>query len=523
MQLKPNNFLQNGKYRIIRVLGQGGFGITYLALHTMLDKQVAIKEFFPKEYCTRNDSHNNIIITGNNTELIDHLRKRFLKEAKNIAKLDHPGIVKIHDVFQENGTAYYVMDYIEGENLSNLVKTNGALTEEKSIEYIVEIGKALEYMHSKKMTHLDIKPANIIINKDTDTAILVDFGLSKLYTPDNENTSTLLHAVSSGFSPIELYNGESMNEFSPQSDVYSLAATMYFLVTNQTPPVATDLVSNVLVLPSSLNIDIQNSIKRAMCADISKRTKSIHDLYINWPTKANSEKRLLDEKIKEEQRIDKLNQCYRDLTEPMIVPFILISLMFIMVFCFLNSSIIEDLIDDRAWKSEKSAYLWYLNLWTLPVLTVIPIINYLYIVWPKTFLSQRFNKITKSILIQYKIETILWALFLGLGFVYGGIVSWQDEYSSLFIDTTSYEYKLPIIVKILYVILFIVNILFCLYLTIGAGIESVKIRLNKQLEEEWGQRNNNIKSSRIYSILSSGLFITALVYSILYKFTDLFK
>ena len=111
MQLKEGSELQNGKYRIIRVLGQGGFGITYLAENTFFEKKVAIKEFFPKDFCGRDNTSHLTLGTQNNAETVSKLKDRFLKEVKNIAKLDHPGIIKIHDIFEENNTAYYVMDY----------------------------------------------------------------------------------------------------------------------------------------------------------------------------------------------------------------------------------------------------------------------------------------------------------------------------------------------------------------------------------------------------------------------------
>lgn len=270
MNLDKNNLLQSGKYRIIRVLGQGGFGITYLAEHTILDKLVAIKEFFPKDYCMRDESGCNVKSSTNNDELINTLKRRFIKEAKNIAKLDHSGIIKIHDVFEENDTAYYVMDYIEGENLSQIVKQNGPLSEEKAIDYIIKVGEALEYMHSKKMTHFDVKPANIIIRKDNDAPVLIDFGLSKQYSSSKEETSTLLQAVSNGFSPIELYTRECINEFSPQTDVYSLGATLYYLLSGTIPPNAISLISNNFS-NSSISIDVFNIIRTAMAIDLSKR------------------------------------------------------------------------------------------------------------------------------------------------------------------------------------------------------------------------------------------------------------
>lgn len=149
MQLSANTELQNGKYRIIRVLGQGGFGITYLAEHTMLDKKVAIKEFFPKEYCDRDENTSHLTIgTKNSIEIVEMLKTKFIKEAKNISKLNHKNIITIHDIFQENDTAYYVMEYVNGASLSQMVKENGALPEGKAISYIKKVADAEGYMHS---------------------------------------------------------------------------------------------------------------------------------------------------------------------------------------------------------------------------------------------------------------------------------------------------------------------------------------------------------------------------------------
>ena len=157
--------LLSGKYRIESILGQGGFGITYLASHTILDRKVAIKEFFPKEYCDRDDQTSHITIgTKNNTEIVDQLRNKFIKEAKNISKLDHPNIIKIQDVFEENNTAYYVMEYIDGESLEEIVSKQGQLSGKTAFRYMEQIASALNYMHtSRHLLHLDVKPANIMV------------------------------------------------------------------------------------------------------------------------------------------------------------------------------------------------------------------------------------------------------------------------------------------------------------------------------------------------------------------------
>lgn len=274
--LNINTELQNGKYRIIRVLGQGGFGITYLAEHTMLDKMVAIKEFFPKEYCDRDSSSHLTIGTQNNVKTVENLKTRFLKEARNIATLDHSYIVSIHDIFQENNTAYYVMDYIEGVSLSEMVKRSGPLSEAKAVEYIQKIGEALEYIHSRHMTHFDVKPANIMVRSSDDTPLLIDFGLSKQYDVHGDATSTLMQGVSHGYSPIELYNEGDLTSFSPQTDIYSLGATLYFLITGTIPPAANTILEEGVKLPVSITTTLAEVIRSAMYVTRSKRPATIN-------------------------------------------------------------------------------------------------------------------------------------------------------------------------------------------------------------------------------------------------------
>lgn len=275
MQLKGGSELQNGKYRIIRVLGQGGFGITYLAENTLLDRKVAIKEFFPKDFCGRDNTSHLTLGTQNNAETVEKLKGRFLKEAKNIAKLDHPGIIKIHDIFEENNTAYYVMDYVEGENLNEMVKRTGSLSEDKAVEYIRKVGDALDYIHSRNMTHFDVKPANIMVQRCDDQPILIDFGLSKQYDAHGDATSTLMQGVSHGYSPIELYNPGSLSSFSPQTDVYSLGATLYFLLTGSVPPSASDVLENGITIPSNISDINSSAIFNAMSVSRAKRPQNI--------------------------------------------------------------------------------------------------------------------------------------------------------------------------------------------------------------------------------------------------------
>ena len=236
--LRVNSTLQGGKYRIIEKLGQGGFGITYLAENTLLLGKVAIKEFFFKEYCNRDDSTSRVTIpTSGNREIVERFKQKFIKEARTIFSLNHPNIVRILDVFEENGTAYYVMDYIEGESLGDMVKRRGAIPEAEALGYVKDAASALEYIHSKNINHLDIKPSNLVLRHDDGKVLVIDFGVAKQYDAvTSEGTTNTPVGISLGYSPMEQYSKNGVQTFSPQSDVYALAATLFKLLTGNTPP-----------------------------------------------------------------------------------------------------------------------------------------------------------------------------------------------------------------------------------------------------------------------------------------------
>lgn len=241
-ELNVGSYLQNGKYRIIGMLGQGGFGITYLAVQSGLERKVAIKEFFMKDICNRDGCTSHVTLgTEGSREIVARFREKFLKEARNIARLNHPHIVRIHDIFEENGTAYYVMEYAEGGSLADLVKSKGCLSESEATSYILQIAEALAYIHGENMNHLDVKPANILLN-DRNEAILIDFGLSKQYDAlTGGQTSTTPVGISEGYAPMEQYKQGGVSEFSPETDIYALGATFFKLLTGKTPPSASDV------------------------------------------------------------------------------------------------------------------------------------------------------------------------------------------------------------------------------------------------------------------------------------------
>ena len=151
--------MQGGKYRILSVLGQGGFGITYEAEQVALGRKVAVKEFFMEEYCNRDSTTSQVSVGSEGSrETVERFRAKFIKEARMIAGLDHQNIIRIYDVFEENGTAYYVMEYLSGGSLLDLQKSKERLSENEALGYIHQAASALDYIHSLKINHLDIKP-----------------------------------------------------------------------------------------------------------------------------------------------------------------------------------------------------------------------------------------------------------------------------------------------------------------------------------------------------------------------------
>lgn len=279
MQLQSGTYLQGDKYRIIKTLGNGGFGITYLAEHELAGRNVCIKEFFPKEYYNRDDDSRNVSLGSNGSaEIMGRFKDKFIKEAKTIARLDHPNIIHIHDVFVENNTAYYVMEYIEGESLSDVVRRCGPLAEKDAVEYIRAVASALDYIHQRRIMHLDIKPANVMLRKEDNRAILIDFGLSKQYDAEGNQTSSTPLGISAGYAPMEQYQQGGVQEFSPETDIYSLGAALYYLVTGSVPPQAAVIVdSGIPALPAHLSSGVRNAIERAMEVQRRRRPHSVKE------------------------------------------------------------------------------------------------------------------------------------------------------------------------------------------------------------------------------------------------------
>ncbi len=274
--LQPNTTLQGGKYKIERVLGQGGFGITYLAVQTSLQRKVAIKEFFMKEFFSRDEATSAISVpsTGS-SKIVEQYRKKFFKEARNLARLNHPNIISVIDVFEEKGTVYYVMPYLAGGSLLDYVKANGTLSETLAMKYVRQIASALKYMHEEEhICHYDVKPANILLD-DKGNAMLIDFGISKNYDDAGQETTTTPVGMSEGYAPIEQYQ-QNVEEFSPVSDVYALGATLYFLLHGKRPVSAVHRASGTeLLMTKQLSQGIRDIINASMKISKRERAKSV--------------------------------------------------------------------------------------------------------------------------------------------------------------------------------------------------------------------------------------------------------
>lgn len=229
-------------YIIKDILGQGGFGITYLAEDTNLDQLVAIKEFLPIEMAVRDGDASIHPVSGEQGENYHWGLERFISEAQTLARFKHNNIVRVMTVFTENNTAYMIMEYEHGQGLHELLKAKGRLPETELLEIILPILDGLEHVHFAGFIHRDIKPPNIFI-RDDGSPVLLDFGSARQSL--GEHTRTLTTLVSPGYAPFEQYVSKSDKQ-GPWTDIYGLGATMYRAVTGKSPPNAVDRSEAIL-------------------------------------------------------------------------------------------------------------------------------------------------------------------------------------------------------------------------------------------------------------------------------------
>lgn len=285
--LKIGTVLNNGewRYKIIEVLGQGGFGITYLAIgevkvgNVTTDAKFAIKEHFPNTFCNRQGQ--SVVPKEDKVSDFSRSKSDFISEAKKIHALgaENENIVKVNEVFEENQTAYYVMQYINGVSLTDYVKSKKKLSYNEALTLLLPIINAVDFLHKSRINHLDIKPDNIMLHDSIDgkVPVLIDFGLSIHFKKNGGKTSPKgVMGVSEGYSPLEQYAG--MKEFNPATDIYALAATMLYALNGVTPKGASDLKlsevrTNLAKLAPQQAID---ALCKALNKSYEDRTSSVN-------------------------------------------------------------------------------------------------------------------------------------------------------------------------------------------------------------------------------------------------------
>lgn len=228
-------------YEISGVLGVGGFGITYRAHDGDLDCDVAIKEYLPADIAVRNaDGHSVTVKSANDSVNYDHGLKRFLDEGRTLALFREPNIVRVTRYLEANGTAYLVMDYEEGEPLSQHLQRMVSLDEHSCIQIALPVLRGLRAVHARNILHRDIKPANIYLRRD-DTPVLIDFGAAREAL--GEHSRHITSMVTHGYAPFEQYSPNG--KLGPWTDIYALGATLYHCATGVSPPAATERVSAI--------------------------------------------------------------------------------------------------------------------------------------------------------------------------------------------------------------------------------------------------------------------------------------
>lgn len=278
--LSNGTTLQHGRYCIERYLSSGGFGNTYLAKDVRFDERVAIKEFFMKGINQRESDNTVSVSNVTNTSKFVEQREKFNKEAQRIRKLNCENIVKVNDLFDENETSYYVMDYIDGESLRDIVKKNGTVNEQTVLYYLEQALNALEEVHNKKIFHLDLKPSNLMVDKGNRLRV-IDFGASKQQKADGSGASaSSALCYTPGYAPME-QKDLRFDKFGPWTDIYSLGATMYFVLTGNTPPDGTDIQDErekAFHFPSTVSKKMQKLIVWMMEYNRTARPQSVREI-----------------------------------------------------------------------------------------------------------------------------------------------------------------------------------------------------------------------------------------------------
>ncbi|MBQ9587149.1 MAG: serine/threonine protein kinase [Bacteroidales bacterium] len=270
-ELQPGTGLCDGKYIIEKKIGEGGFGITYRAVQSGLNRAVCIKEYFLAGGCIRDTYAKTIHLQGIDEDRFERFRKAFVKEAQTLAALHHQGIVEVIDIFDENNTSYMVMPFIEGRSLQSIVDQNGPLSYPEAVNYIAQVANAVGYIHDRHILHRDIKPDNIMITADF-KAVLIDFGSAREFEEDKTQAQTSM--VTHGYAPTEQYTRNSRK--GAYTDIYAIGATLYFVLTGKVPYEAAARITEQMPEPKDLNPSLPPEANRTIMKAMQLKSQDRH-------------------------------------------------------------------------------------------------------------------------------------------------------------------------------------------------------------------------------------------------------
>lgn len=272
-------------YRIEGYLASGGFGNTYVAFNIQFGERCAIKEFFLKGMTQRVDSTSGVSVSNaDNISTFMAQKEKFKKEAVRLRKLSSPNIVRVHDLFEANGTAYYVMDFIDGESLRDQLKRLGHPLDEEAVWKILnQVLDALKVVHDQGLFHLDLKPANLMVDKKGEV-ILIDFGASKQISAESGVTTSTAVSYTNGYAPREQME-QNLDKFGPWTDFYALGATIYTLLTANKPPLPTDIDDDMsedkhltLPMPNVVSEKMRQLVLWLMATNRRERPQTVEDI-----------------------------------------------------------------------------------------------------------------------------------------------------------------------------------------------------------------------------------------------------
>ena len=275
-QLLPQGaLLQNGKYKVVRYLSSGNFGNTYIVENTGMQVQFAMKEFFLRNICYRTGGSGISVSPAVDPEKVNIQREKFKKEARRLYGLTSKHLVHVNDMFEENGTVYYVMDFVKGESLASYMeRKRQPLTEEQTLYILNQLLDGLDEVHAKQIWHLDLKPENLMIDS-SGNVVIIDFGASKQVGQSGKYTGTSnILCYTPGYAPTEQVN-QNMDAIGPWTDIYALGATLFNLLTGIDPSTVNP---SALQFPRTVSARTQQLVRRMMSIDQNQRPQSIAEV-----------------------------------------------------------------------------------------------------------------------------------------------------------------------------------------------------------------------------------------------------